>query len=142
PRLAEIVERSAEVRRLREDGQRRRPAPLIGLGALGHARVGADLADARGTALVLGDHAEARAGHGLRERPVVARRRQLPLERGLGHLRTAALEIVPRGLDDTVEDAHAGASSAVLATKRSSAAAASPPSSAASAARTPSSSES
>ena len=136
-RLAQVVERAAEVRGLREDRQRRGAAALVGLDDLRHARARADVPGARGAALVLGDHPDARDGDGLRERAVLARSGELALQVGLRHLALPAVDVVTGRLDDVVEHAHAGASSPVRATKRSSAAAAAPSSMAASAARAP-----
>ena len=60
-RLAQVVERAAEVERLGEDRQRRGAAALVGRTIVGDGRALADLARRRRAALVLGDHRDARA---------------------------------------------------------------------------------
>jgi hypothetical protein len=64
-RLAQVVERAAEMALLGEDRQRRGASALVGLDDLGDRGALADLAGAGRAALVLGDDRDARPGEGL-----------------------------------------------------------------------------
>ena len=136
-RVPQVLERAAEVHALRDDRQRRRATPLIGLDDLLHRRALADDPGRRRAPLVLGDHGQAGARERLAERPalrpLVERRLQLLQRRGPA----PTLELLPRRLDDPLENVQEGANCCVSATSVSSASAAAPESSACSAARTP-----
>ena len=136
-RVTQVLERAAEVHALGDDRQRRRAAALIGLDDLLHRRALADDPGRRRAPLVLGDHGQAGARERFAERPalrpLVERRLQLVQRRGPA----PALELLPRRLDDPLENVQDGANCCVSATSVSSASAAAPESSACSAARTP-----
>src|SRR4029453_18993807 len=125
-RLAQVVERAAEVRALGEDRQRRGAAALVGLDDLGHGGALADHPGRRGPALVLGDPGGAGARERLAERaplgPVVERGLQLR-ERGRP---APAVELLPCRGDDPLENVQDGANCCVRATSVSSASVAAP----------------
>ena len=76
-RLAQVVQRAAEVRALGEDRQRGRAAALVGADDLGHRSRRARISPAlRRAALVLGDDRHAGRRQRLGERAVLARRRR------------------------------------------------------------------
>src|SRR6185312_2093825 len=136
-RLAQILERPAEVRTLGQDRQRGGAGALVGTDDLRHGRALADRARRRRAALVLGDHADAGMHERLGERAVLAAHDQLLLERRERDRVAALLHLAAGRVDDLLQRVHATASSLVKATYCSSLASAAPASTAASAARTP-----
>src|SRR5215218_3596442 len=125
-RLAQVVERAAEVERLGQDRQRGRAAALVGLDDLGDRRALADHAGRRRAALVLGDQRHAGARERLLERALLRAVVERALELRQRGALAAARDLVARVVDDAVEDVHATESLAVRAVRASSEAAAAP----------------
>src|SRR5829696_2001393 len=138
-RLAQVVERAAEVLLLGQDRQGGRTAALVGPGDLANLRALADHPGRRRAALVLGDHRGSGLRQGLPEGTALAPGLDLPLELRERPLAPALLEPLAGRREDALEPhAHAAGASRRLASRyRSSTASAAPESIARSAARTP-----